>query len=197
MKGSLDDASTAQLERVIVWRRLDLPGAEYCKLSFENEKWCLKGSVVLVLESRPLQVQYQIRCNAGWETEEVTVNLDIDGSEEALQLLVDEQHRWWAAGRELTDLQGCVDIDLGVTPSTNTLPIRRLGLAIGQTQNVRAAWIKFPSLEARPFPQTYTRIGENLYRYESNNGSFMAEIKVDTSGLVSYYPDGWECSALV
>ncbi len=197
MRSDSGGTGTSQPAQVIVWRRLDLPGAEYCKLWFENEKGHLKGTVVLVLEGHPLQVQYQIRCNAGWETEEVTVNLDIEGREDALQLIVDEQKRWWSAGRELTALQGCVDIDLGVTPSTNTLPIRRLGLAIGQTQNVRAAWITFPSLDVRPFPQTYTRIDENSYRYESNKGSFVAEIRVDGSGLVSYYPGGWECSALL
>src|SRR5712664_99467 len=38
------------------------------------------------------------------------------------------------------------DIDLAVTPATNTLPIRRLNLEVGQSQEVTAAWLKFPDL---------------------------------------------------
>jgi hypothetical protein len=37
----------------------------------------------------------------------------------------------------------------------------------------------------------YTRIAENTYRYESDNG-FSADIVVDDLGLVIDYPSGWE-----
>ena len=47
--------------------------------------------------------------------------------------------------------------------------------------------IKFPDLEVQPRPQRYTRIGTNIYRYESDTG-FSAEIVVDDLGLVITYP---------
>src|SRR5205814_2718699 len=59
---------------------------------------------------------------------------------------------------EIEPVRGCLDVDLGITPSTNTLPIRRLGLAVGQAKEVRAAWIVFPELEVRLLTQTYTRL---------------------------------------
>jgi hypothetical protein len=39
--------------------------------------------------------------------------------------------------------EGCLDIDLGFSPSTNLLPIRRLTLAVGEAATVRAAWLPF------------------------------------------------------
>jgi hypothetical protein len=183
--------------RIIVWRRLDMPGAEYCRLWQEDEKWHIHGTVVLRLDGRPLQAHYRIECNKKWETERVEVDLEVAGESHALRLSVDGERRWWAEDRELSAVRGCFDVDLGITPSTNTLPIRRLKLAAGQAEDVRAAWVKFPEMEVLLLPQTYTRTDEHTYRYESNNGSFTADLEVDSSGIVTYYPGGWECSALL
>ena len=51
-------------------------------------------------------------------------------------------------------------MDLSATPSTNTLPIRRLALDVGASREVRAAWIRFPSCEIAPLPQRYTRLAD-------------------------------------
>ena len=62
-------------------------------------------------------------------------------------MTVDDERRWWSAGAELVAFRGCDDVDLGITPVTNTLPIRRLHLAIGETRAVTAAWLQFPDSE--------------------------------------------------
>jgi hypothetical protein len=86
---------------------------------------------------------------------------------------------------------GCIDVDLGISPSTNTLPIRRLNLAIGQPEDVVAAWVRFPDLSLEPLPQRYTRVSDDRYKYESGSG-FQTEMTVDESGLVIVYEKGWE-----
>ncbi|PYX20414.1 MAG: hypothetical protein DMG82_22420 [Acidobacteria bacterium] len=83
------------------------------------------------------------------------------------------------------------DVDLALTPATNTLPIRRLNLQVGRSESVIAAWVKFPELTVQPLSQHYTRLGKDTYRYESNTG-FSAEIVVDDLGLVTTYPGGWD-----
>jgi hypothetical protein len=50
--------------------------------------------------------------------------------------------------------------------------------------------VKFPGLEIQPLAQTYTRLSENRYRYESPG--FSAELHVDELGLVITYKNGWE-----
>lgn len=182
-------------EQVIIWRRLDMPGAEYCSFRNDGGKWHVQGTVVLALDGRPLQAHYRVTCNSRWETEEVSIDLELEGESRTLRLSADEERRWWSEDHELRDVRGCLDVDLGITPSTNTLPIQRLGLAVGQAADVRATWVKFPELEVLPLQQVYTRLDEHTYRYESNNG-FTADLTVDSSGIVTYYPGGWERAAV-
>ena len=81
-----------------------------------------------------------------------------------------------------------VDIDLNFSPSTNLLPIRRLGLAVGAEAPVTAAWLRFPSFALEPLAQTYRRLSIGAYRYESGGGAFTADLEVDDAGLVTRYP---------
>jgi uncharacterized protein len=91
----------------------------------------------------------------------------------------------------LHGVRGCDDVDLALTPATNSLPIRRLNLQVGGSESVIAAWVKFPDLTVEPLSQRYTRLAKDTYRYQSNTG-FSAEIVVDDLGLVTTYPGGWE-----
>lgn len=96
------------------------------------------------------------------------------------------------AGRERPEVAGCIDLDLNFSPCTNLLPIRRLGLAIGQEAQVRAAWLRFPNFELEPLPQLYRRLDESTYRYESGGGQFVADLQVNQTGFVTNYPGIWQ-----
>ena len=109
-----------------------------------------------------------------------------------LELSVDAAKRWRTPSGEIPAVAGCVDVDVSFSPSTNLLPIRRLGLAVGESAEVVAAWILLPELEVKPLPQRYTRIGERRYRYESRGGAFSVELDVDEAGLVLDYPPFWK-----
>jgi uncharacterized protein len=109
----------------------------------------------------------------------------------SLSLTGESCGHWRRSGRELREIQGCEDIDLAVTPATNTLAVRRLNLQVGSGESVIAAWVKFPELTVQPLSQRNTGIAKDTYRYESNTG-FSAEIVVDDLGLVNAYPNGWE-----
>src|SRR5215212_3322314 len=101
--------------------------------------------------------------------------------------LCDANGAWKVDGNAAKTLKGCTDIDLGCSPSTNTLPIRRLRLGVGSSETIRAAWIRFPELTVEKAEQTYTRLDEFTYRYAS--GTFSAELTVDDDGLVAGYAD--------
>ena len=146
-----------------------------------------------VLDTRPHLVRYEVRCDkAGW-TKEVVVSTQLGEVRQRLQLEVDDEQRWWRGGQEVSTLRDLVDVDLGVTPATNTLPIRRWGLGSGESREVTAAWVKFPELILERLPQRYTRLSERRYRYESEG--FIAEIETDEVGLIEHYSDGWVVEA--
>jgi hypothetical protein len=88
-------------------------------------------------------------------------------------------------------VQGCLDVDLGFSPSTNLLPIRRLKLEIGARADVRAAWVRFPELTLELLEQSYTRLTEHTYLYESAGGEFKRELTVNADGFVVEYPGLW------
>jgi hypothetical protein len=58
-------------------------------------------------------------------------------------------------GELVSQLDGCTDVDFGWTPATNTVPIRRLGLEVGQRASITAAWIRFPELDVVASEQWY------------------------------------------
>lgn len=178
--------------RAVVWRRMDTPGSEYFELRESADGWTLAGSVVLAHEGQPFAADYTVRCDRQWLTREAHVMLRRGGVAQSLQLRVDEQHRWWRGSEEVEALRGCLDIDLAFTPSTNTLPIRRLALEVGQWRDVTAAWVRMPDLSLVTLPQRYMRLAPSRYRYESNGGSFVAGVETDELGLVLDYPPGWE-----
>jgi hypothetical protein len=85
---------------------------------------------------------------------------------------------------------GCIDIDLNFSPSTNLLPIRRLGLQVGEEASVRAAWLRFPSFRLEPLEQSYTR-RETTYVYRNQDSGFTADLRVSPNGMVLDYEGLW------
>lgn len=180
------------LIRAVCWRNLINNGAEYCALWRTAEGWLLRGTAVAAPDQKtPLLAEYEIHCDRAWRTHRVRVKRTIGTEVRGLALSVEARGVWRLAGVEQSQLGACVDVDLGVTPATNTLPIRRLDLTVGKSQDVTAAWIQFPDLALQPLPQRYTRLTVDRYRYESGSG-FSSEIVVDELGLVVDYQKGWQ-----
>jgi GNAT superfamily N-acetyltransferase len=105
-------------------------------------------------------------------------------------LTSDRTGRWWCDGDEATDLHGALDVDIEISPLTNTLPIRR-ALANGVDDlELTAAWVRIPGDAVAPSGQRYTRVGERTWRFRTSTG-FEATLAVDEHGLVERYADAW------
>jgi hypothetical protein len=175
----------------VIWRRLDKPGHEAGRLTRRGSEWRLTGTAVFASDSRPCRLDYEVVCDSNWRTRsgQVTGWLGTDLVEVEISA---DAGRWGLNGVNCPAVAGCVDLDLSFSPSTNLLPIRRLGLAIGAEAQVRAAWLKFPCFTLEPLDQLYRRTGETTYRYESAGGSFVADLRVNAAGFVIDYPGLWQ-----
>jgi hypothetical protein len=182
-------------ERVVLWRRLDLPGHESARLFAEGAHWHLHGTAVFAHEGRPCRLDYRVVCDLAWRTQSARVAGWAGTRRVGADLSVDAERRWRMNGADCPAVTGCVDVDLGFSPSTNLLPIRRLALAVGDAADVRAAWLPFPSLDLQPLEQRYARLAERRWRYESRGGAFTAELDVDDVGFVTRYGGLWELAA--
>jgi uncharacterized protein len=179
-----------QDEHGAIWRRLDMPGHEAVRIYGDAEGWYLDGSAVFLFEGKPCRLEYFIECEADWSTRFVTVDGFVGEDVIAIEIEADEDHRWYMNGESVGAVEGCVDIDLNFSPVTNLLPIKRADLRVGDSEAVRAAWLRFPTFSLEPLEQTYTRKSETIYNYRSDTG-FEKDITVDEFGLVVEYADLW------
>ena len=176
----------------ILWRRLDRPGHESARLFLQHSYWHLIGTAVFAHNQQPCRLDYLVVCNAGWQTLSGRVTGWVGNETIEIELSVDATRRWRLNGTECPAVAGCIDLDLNFSPSTNLLPIRRLGLVIGQEAEVQAAWLRFPSFTLEPLEQLYRRLDVATYRYESAGGRFVTELQVSAVGLVIHYPNFWQ-----
>jgi hypothetical protein len=75
---------------------------------------------------------------------------------------------------------------------TNTLPVHRLGLAVGAQAEAPAAYVRAGDLSAGRLEQSYQRMagdgGRMQYDYGAPAFGFTARLVYDSSGLVLDYP---------
>ncbi|HYM71324.1 MAG TPA: putative glycolipid-binding domain-containing protein [bacterium] len=178
--------------RAVVWRRhRDNASLECAVLSQLNTGYEITGEIVTAHEGEPLRVTYRLRCRPDWRSRALTVEQRHGLTASTLRLSVGSGGRWRMNGKRVDGLVECTDVDLALRPSTNALPINRLRLAVGETAEITAAWVLFPGLEVVPARQSYERRAERIYRYESRDSGFRADIEVDELGLPIRYQDIW------
>lgn len=171
-----------------------LTGSELFGLEERESESVLSGWVVAAVEGIPCAVAYEVVADPGWTTRRVEVTLSSDAGR-TLSIDHDGDGRWAVDGVPRPDLSSCRDVDLGISPFTNTLPIRRLGLGVGDVAQLDAAWVRFPQMTVEVLSQTYERIGDTTYRYSS--ADFQRDIEVDGAGVVLQYGDDlWQAVAL-
>lgn len=184
--------STSSVNRDILWQRWDEPGLEHLRVQTEAQSIVLNGSLVGRFDGQVLRAQYEVHTTLDFVFRALTLRLT-HPQERFVHLLRSEDGDWnGSPGVDAAALKGCVDIDLAASPSTNTLPIRRLALGLGETAEIAVAFIEVPSLAVRREQQRYTLIAReaarNVYRFEHLASNFTADITVDDDGFVVEYP---------
>jgi uncharacterized protein len=147
--------------------------------------------VVVAVDDDGLPFRLAYRLN--WDGDGRLLGADlrtIKGSSERLLSLRVEAGRWSdARDARLSHLDGCIDIDIWPTPLTNSFPIWRSDLQVGERREFLMAWVAAPDLTVEPQPQAYTRLADSTYLFESLDGSgFKVELSVDAYGVVLDYP---------
>ncbi|HEY1527339.1 MAG TPA: putative glycolipid-binding domain-containing protein [Candidatus Angelobacter sp.] len=174
-----------------LWQWLQGTGLERFEFVRASDEWVLRGTILTLVEGAAVEARYEIVCDRSFQTRRANVSVRDRGGERSLHIGA-ESGRWHVNGKENETVKGAIDIDLGWSPSTNTLPIRRLDLEVGGASGeLVAAWVRFPDLTLQPLPQEYLRLADNQYRYSSRGGAFVAKLQVDENGLVMDYEGFW------
>ena len=176
----------------ILWRRLDSPGHDACRLEKHSDGWQLDGTAVFSLGGLPACLTYNAACDASWRAKGGRVSGWIgDRSVEFLIARMDGG-AWTLDGDDVPGLGHCVDLDFGFTPSTNLLQLRRLALALGQTADAPVAWLDVSTGELAVLVQRYERRSDTTYLYQAPRFDYADLLEVDPTGFVRRYPGLWE-----
>jgi uncharacterized protein len=176
----------------ILWRRLDSPGHDACRLLQNDSGWQIDGTAVFLLDGRPARLTYAAACDVSWRAQRGHVRGWI--GDRTIELAIERTvaGTWTLNGQEVSGVRDCVDLDFGFTPSTNLLQLRRLALDRGQAANAPAVWLDVTTGTLDVLVQRYERRSETTYWYEASRFAYAALLEVDHTGFVRRYPGLWE-----
>jgi len=150
-------------------------------------------STILAFDDQhgPFRLKYRLTWDKLWRLRDAELVVETESFSRSVTLKTDGQGHWQdGAGRTMVELDACVDIDIWPTPFTNSFPIWREPMAVGERREFRMAWVCAPDLTVHPQPQAYTRLADRLYLFENLDGNgFRAKLPVDEDGIVLDYPD--------
>jgi hypothetical protein len=192
VRGACAAEAAAPLPPVAAWRHHGVrDGFEVAFLSAGPDGVRLEGYVAAVEDGRAFAVGYEIELDGRWRTRRAWVWSHTDAGSRTTELARDRDG-WTVDGAEAPGLEGCADVDLEASALTNTLPVRRLGLAAGAAADAPAAWVRAVDLRTERLDQRYARLddspGRCRYAYAAPALGVRAELVVDAAGLVVTYP---------
>jgi hypothetical protein len=175
-----------------LWRRLDTPGHDACWLERSAWGWHLDGAAVFREDGVVARLHYEVTCDAAWVTQHGRVRGWLDTRPVDFTIVRTNEGAWTLNGMTVSGLDGCADVDLGFTPATNALQLRRVALASGQAADVPAAWLDVSAGTLERLDQRYERRTETTYAYEAPRFGYAASLEVTPAGFVRVYPGLWE-----
>jgi hypothetical protein len=183
-----------ELPALAAWRHLGArEGFEVVFLRREGDGYRLDGQSAALDAGEAWGVRYSVTLDGGWATRSaLVVGLSGSGAYEVL-LEADGSGAWRLDGVPAPELEGCLDVDLEASACTNALPVKRLGLSVGETSDAPAAYVRASTLEVERLEQQYRRLedlepGRTRYDYASPAFDFRAILTSDRFGLVVDYP---------
>ena len=194
------------MNRLVIWRGLEGELTEAASVHLDRTGLHALGTQ-FGIDPQPYQLEYELDVDDRFVTRTFAVRVTGNDWSRTLDLTHDGSHNWgvdWtsrgdadlpAPGGDPVALGAALDCDLGLSPLTNLMPIRRnlLDRRPGSVDLV-AAWVSVPDLSVAPYRQRYEHVrladGTAVVRFTSldTHEGFTSELQLDEDGLVTLYP---------
>jgi uncharacterized protein len=175
-----------------LWRRIDAPGHDACRLEKNESGWTLRGAAVFRLGDAAANLSYAVRCDREWQTLSGRI-LGVIGERPIAYRIAREDSGFWVLnGDSVPDLERLGDLDLSFTPATNLLQIRRVALPVGQAVSLPAAWFNLEAGALTALEQVYERRSELTLYYRAPNVGYEGLLELAPNGFIRRYPGLWE-----
>jgi uncharacterized protein len=172
----------------ILWTGREYYSLENCLVSVIDGVIHVDSTIVGKYGDALYKVNYRIATNAQGQT--ISCEVVARRSDEIVEMdfKSNGMGEWTLNGKSAPEFYGCIDVDIPLTPFTNTLPVRRLQLKPGEESVVSVLYIDILEKRISAVRQLYRRVSYDTYHYENIPNDFEANIKVDDDGLVIDYP---------
>jgi hypothetical protein len=194
------------MRRLLLWRGLDVWRAEVASVELTDQGVRASGTQ-LGVDPVPYRLDYRLDASGGFVTRSLEVDATGEGWSRRLRLGRGGDGAWRCetggegdarlppAGAEVEKLRGALDCDLGFSPLTNLMPVRRHSLHERQGGvDFLMAWVSVPDLGLHASRQRYEHVrreGERaIVRFLDLglHAGFTSELELDRDGLVLTYP---------
>jgi hypothetical protein len=172
----------------ILWSGIEYHSLENCLVEITGTGAEINSVIVGGYGEKIYCVEYRIRTNQNWETIFVEIKSRHSNTLDDFIFESDAKGNWVLNGKPANQFQGCVDVDIPLTPFTNTLPIKRLNMQRGEVSEICVLYIDLLERQITPVRQKYVRLSDTQYHYENIPNDFEADIEVDELGYVVDYP---------
>jgi hypothetical protein len=179
-----------QLVSSMLWRRLDLPGHDACRLWQQANGWHLQGSAVFRHHNGPAHVCYAVRCDPRWRT----VSGRIHGFIGQISLdyrIIRRASLWRLNGIPVAGLGHLLDLDLGFTPATNLLQLRRVRIEVNEIVSLPVAWFDPDSGTLTELPRIYEHRRQDAFWYKAPGAGYEGLLELAPNGFIRRYPGLW------
>lgn len=194
------------MPRLVVWSGLDAWRAEAVSLDLTSDGVRASGIQVGV-DPLPYRLDYTLDAGENFVTRRLDVAVEGEGWARRISLSHQGSGAWRCesasagrkelppAGGDASALSEAMDCDLGLSPLTNLMPVRRHRLheRPGESDFLMA-WVSVPDLGLHASAQRYEHVrrlpDRSVVRFLDLglHPGFVAELELDDDGLVLVYP---------
>lgn len=177
--------------RNIIWKGLQVDSLEFCRIHF-HELITVKSSIVGCSDDVPFKVDYELEMSEDWIISNFSIRAWLGNVDHSFSLNHNGHGNWFNNGKEWQHLEGCMDIDISLTPFTNSLPINRIKSGLQEKTDIEVVYIDVLNFGMSKEVQHYQLLESNKYSFSNSDDSFSADIIVDELNLVKHYPTLFE-----
>ena len=171
----------------VTWKGKFYESLEHCSIKQSAKRTTIASTIVGVHKRNIYQLNYLVETNNKWETKLAEVEIVLNNTRQKITCKK-EKGKYFINGKRSADFDSVTDIDITLTPFTNTLPIRRLLLKNGEKATINVAYFDVFEKTLKPATQHYSKISAREYLFQTGNKDFRATITIDSDGLVTNYP---------
>ncbi|MDF2457481.1 MAG: putative glycolipid-binding protein, partial [Cytophagaceae bacterium] len=144
----------------ILWSGIEYYSLENCTIDAQPKSIMIHSTILGFYRDKIYRVDYDLQLDALWNTYSCRVHSQFGNKDQTIDL-IKKENKWFLNGNYYPEFDACLDVDLPLTPLTNSLPINRLLLDQHKEQEIDVIYINLMEDKITSLKQKYTRLSKD------------------------------------